>query len=160
DDIEQEIREQNFIDLASYQVKVDAEEVLHFFRHSSLLEQVGLKEVIHGLRFNDNKLIFHETEPNAYLASVIAAFIRNKLIQNKKSFTTETVMSFPDKVELLREAQHIGYRTYLYYIATEDPRINISRIRYRIEAGGHSVPEDKIISRYQRSLDLLFEAIR
>ena len=26
--------------------------------------------------------------------------------------------------------------------------------------GGHSVPEDKIISRYQRSLDLLKEAIQ
>jgi predicted ABC-type ATPase len=26
--------------------------------------------------------------------------------------------------------------------------------------GGHSVPEDKIVSRYQRSLDLLFDAVR
>ena len=26
--------------------------------------------------------------------------------------------------------------------------------------GGHSVPEDKIVSRYQRSLDLLVEAIQ
>ncbi len=69
-------------------------------------------------------------------------------------------MSSPDKVELLRKAQSRGYRTYLYYVATEDPAINISRVRYRVKMGGHSVPEDKIISRYQRSLDLLIEAIQ
>lgn len=59
---------------------------------------------------------------------------------------------------MLRKAQLRGYRTYLYYVATEDPVINISRVKYRVKMGGHSVPEDKIISRYQRSLDLLIEA--
>jgi len=68
-------------------------------------------------------------------------------------------MSFPDKIELLRKAQTRGYRTYLYYVATEDPSINISRVRYRVKMGGHSVPEDKIVSRYKRSLDLLMQAV-
>jgi predicted ABC-type ATPase len=45
-------------------------------------------------------------------------------------------------------------------VATEDPAINISRVQYRVKAGGHSVPEDKIVSRYQRSLDLLLEAVQ
>ena len=99
-------------------------------------------------------------EVNAYFASVAADFIRHKLIEHSKSFTFETVMSFTDKVEFLRKAQSRGYRTYLYYVATEDPVINISRVRYRVKMGGHSVPEDKIVSRYQRSLDLLIEAIQ
>ena len=99
-------------------------------------------------------------EVNAYFASVAADFIRHKLIECSKSFTFETVMSFSDKIELLRKAQSRGYRTYLYYVATEDPAINISRVRHRVKMGGHSVPEDKIVSRYQRSLDLLVEAIQ
>ncbi len=41
-----------------------------------------------------------------------------------------------------------------------NPEINISRVKYRVSQGGHDVPEDKIISRYYRSLDLLFEAIK
>lgn len=69
-------------------------------------------------------------------------------------------MSSPDKVELLRRAQSKGYRTYLYYIATEDPAINIARVRNRVEQGGHDVPLEKIVSRYWRSLDLLLPAIR
>lgn len=69
-------------------------------------------------------------------------------------------MSHPGKVDLLAEAQGAGYRTYLYYVATDDPEINISRVHNRVALGGHSVPDDKVVSRYHRSLDLLMEAIR
>lgn len=69
-------------------------------------------------------------------------------------------MSSPDKVEFLRKAQNRGCRTYLYYVATDDPIINQSRVQIRVNEGGHSVPPDKIISRYHGSLKLLPEAIR
>jgi predicted ABC-type ATPase len=68
--------------------------------------------------------------------------------------------SAPDKSALLREAQARGFRTYLYYIATEDPAINIQRVKNRVAEGGHDVPETKIVARYHRSLGLLAEAIR
>jgi hypothetical protein len=44
--------------------------------------------------------------------------------------------------------------------STEDPQINISRVAHRVKFGGHDVPEDKIASRYHRSLALLMDAIR
>jgi predicted ABC-type ATPase len=69
-------------------------------------------------------------------------------------------MSHPGKVALLEKAQQAGYRTYLYLVATDDPEINGSRVRNRVGLGGHPVPEDKIISRYHRSLALLLEAIK
>lgn len=87
------------------------------------------------------------SEPSCFLAA-------------KVSFTFETVMSSPDKVDFLQKAQQAGFRTYLYFVATEDPEINIARVHHRVETGGHPVPEDKIISRYSRSLNLLFEAVR
>jgi predicted ABC-type ATPase len=34
------------------------------------------------------------------------------------------------------------------------------RVQRRVSLGGHPVPEDKIIARYSRSLDLLVDAIR
>jgi len=160
DEIEKQILDYDCLDLESYQVESTKKEVLDFFINSPLLKTVGLVDNAHSLRFNDGKLSFFNVEVNAYFASVAADFIRHKLIEHSKSFTFETVMSFPDKVELLRMAQLRGYRTYLYYVATEDPVINISRVRYRVKMGGHSVPEDKIVSRYQRSLDLLIEAIQ
>ena len=160
DEIEKEINVRGFLDLDAYQVKAGKQDILNFFNESPLLEKAGCLDKAQLLRFNDNKLSFHEVEGNAYFASVAADFIRQKLIENSKSFTFETVMSFPDKIELLKKAQSRGYRTYLYYVATKDPSINISRVRYRVSRGGHSVPEDKISTRYYRSLDLLADAVR
>ena len=56
----------------------------------------------------------------------------------------------------------VGYFWYNghYFVATDDPIINISRVRNRVRLGGHPVPDDKVIARYGRSLDLLLEAIR
>lgn len=54
----------------------------------------------------------------------------------------------------------MGYRTYLYFIATDDPSINISRVHNRVKLGGHAVPEVRIVQRYHRSLGLLMKAIR
>ena len=71
-------------------------------------------------------------------------------------------MSSADKLQTLAQAQSqsYGFRTYLYYVATEDPFINLSRIQHRVRMGGHKVPEVKVIERYYRSLDLLLGAIR
>lgn len=44
-------------------------------------------------------------------------------------------------------------------MATEDADINVSRVQYRVQIGGHPVAEDKIRSRYVRSLELLPQAV-
>ena len=49
------------------------------------------------------------------------------------SFSFETVFSHPAKIDILRRAFESGYRTYLYFIATETPEINIARIAQRVQ---------------------------
>lgn len=160
DDIEREIKAQGFLDFSAYQVTTTENEVLSFFTNSSFLKSANLLDDAMKLTFDESKLIFANIEVNSYFASVASDFIRNKLLETSTSFTFETVMSSPDKVEFLQKAQQRGFRTYLYYITTEDPIINISRVKNRVEMGGHSVPENKIIERHQRSLDLLFDAVQ
>ncbi len=58
-------------------------------------------------------------------------------------------MTHPSKLDFLREARIAGFRTYLYFVATEDPEINIGRVRARVQKNGHDVAHDKIISRLQ-----------
>ena len=159
DEIEEEIRKSGFLDLSPYGVKTSNEEALNFFRNSSFLKQAGLIDETHNLRFSDNKLLFNNVKVNAYFASVAADFIRHQLLETCDVFTFETVMSSPDKIEFLKKAQKMGCQTYLYYVATEDPLINILRVKSRVINGGHPVPEDKIIARYHRSLDLLVSAV-
>lgn len=160
DDIEKNILESGILDFEAYGVRIEEREVLDFFEHSALLQKAGLVNEASLLQFLDGKLAFAKSGVNSYLASVAADFLRRKLIDLGVSFTFETVMSSPDKVEILNLARSRGFRTYLYYVATEDPLINISRVRHRVLQGGHDVPEDKIISRYDRSLALLLDAIR
>lgn len=159
DEIEKTMKSQGFLSLDAYGITSDAETISGFFADSQLLKKSG-----HGsnprITLRKGILTIDEGDADSYFASVLSDFLRQRLIEQKSSFTFETVMSFKDKVELLKNAQGEGFRTYLYYIATDDPAINIARVNARVEDGGHSVPEDKIVSRYYKSLDLLIDAIK
>ena len=86
--------------------------------------------------------------------------IRHLLLSNKKDFTFETVLSTPRNLDLLRQAKAAGYQIKAVYVLTKDPAVNMERVRQRTAAGGHDVPEDKIVSRYHRSLRNLAELVR
>jgi len=160
DEIEKVIKQFDFLDFDHYQIKTTKEEVITFFENSKLLEKTNIKDELLYLKFNDNKLIFTDLMVNSYYASVCADFIRRKLCNLKVSFTFETVMSSYDKVEFLKEAKKLGYKIYLYFVATKDPLINISRVKNRVLNGGHTVPSEKIESRYYRSLGYLSDAVK
>ena len=159
DEIEKSIRESGVFDLAAWQMKGQSGALIEFLENSPFLRQVGLSGQIQDLRAENEIISFENVAVNAYFASVIADWLRQKLIERRASFTFETVMSSPDKIAFLKTAQASGFRTYLYFVATQDPRINIARVRNRVLQGGHDVPEDKIVARYARSLALLPAAI-
>lgn len=159
DEIEKSIRQVGVIDLNAFEISANDAELQNFLAASSLLAKANLLHQIREIRCEDGRVSFGHIEINSYWASVLVDFIRHKLLDAKISFTFETVMSSPDKVEFIKKAQQQGFRTYLYYVATEDPEINISRVLHRVNTGGHPVPEDKIISRYIGSLGLLFDAV-
>jgi predicted ABC-type ATPase len=160
DEIEKQIKTDNHLDITTFNVQTHAKEILGFFQQSTLIQKSGLAKLAAQLSFEDQKLIFTGITVNSYFASVAADFLRVKLMEKKFTITLETVMSSPQKINLLEQARISGYRTYLYYVATNDPSINISRVSNRVAQGGHDVPKEKIITRYHRSLDLLFEAIK
>lgn len=159
DEIEKTLKANAALDLADFELSATQEEIQSFLAQSGLLARQGLCDEAKGLSLVGGVLRFGTVKPDSYYASVLADFIRQKLLAAGISFTFETVMSFPDKVEFLRKAREKGFRTYLYFVATEDPEINIDRVRHRVSTGGHTVDEDKIVSRYAKSLDLLFDAV-
>ena len=67
-------------------------------------------------------------------------------------FTMETVLSTPRNINLLHRAKEQGYHIICFYVLTFDPEINVRRVAERVARGGHDVPEEKIRSRYERSL--------
>ncbi len=108
---------------------------------------------------NDNNIRF-EGSLHSYIAADIADFIRYQLLKSGASFIFETVFSSETKLQIIKDAKQLGYRVYLYFITTEDPDINVGRVANRVSEGGHAVPEEKIRSRYYRSLGLLRKAAK
>lgn len=151
DEIEKILRTTGKLDLAAFKVQSADTGLMTYLHNSILLKKTGLLRELDNLSCIDGVIDFGTVEVNSYFASVIASYIREQLLENNVSFTFETVMSSPDKVEFLQKARDKGFRTYLYFVATEDPQINISRVAHRVRVGGHPVPEEKIIARYYRT---------
>jgi len=160
DEIEKTVRRTGRLDLREFETGADAETLKHFLREHPLLRRAGPDTDADRLEVREDTIGFGGVAVNSYHASVLADFIRHRLMEAGRSFTFETVMSSRDKVEFLRKAKAAGYRTYLYFIATEDPQINVSRVKFRARNGGHAVPEDKIRERYGKSLALLNDALK
>lgn len=92
-------------------------------------------------------------------AAKIATDMRNKCLAEHRDFTFETVLSTPRNLELLKLARENDYFIKCYYVLTDSPDINVVRVVHRVKNGGHSVPEDKIRARYERTLALVPELI-
>jgi predicted ABC-type ATPase len=160
DDIALQLRNHSF-SYDYYGVEPNLTDFLLFAEKSGLLIQ-GLNSSVlkKVLDFsNPKKIILKDLVYNERIAQLFAAYFRDRLLCLGRKMTFETVFSHPSKLDFMREAISQGYRVYLYFVATEDPSINVYRVKeVRVKEHGHDVPEDKIRSRYHRCLDLLFEA--
>lgn len=161
DEIEKTIRETGGLPLADFEVQSTDQALRSFLGASVLLARLRLLPLVNRLQLDEEaqRIDFIDVPVNSYWASVLSDFLRQCLLATHTSFTFETVMSSADKVAFFCQARAAGFRTYLYYVATEDPTINVERVRQRVANGGHGVSEDKIRSRYQRSLQLLPNAV-
>ena len=89
---------------------------------------------------------------DSYTIALLAGFLQSEHLRQGVSFSQETVFSHMSKIDALRVARAAGFRTYLYFVATESPEINVARVENRAALGGHSVPREKIESRFAASV--------
>lgn len=88
-------------------------------------------------------------------AAVKAEELRERMINDKKDFTFETVLSTDRNLLLLQKAKEQGYFVRGIYVLTSNVDINVARVQAREALGGHGVPEEKIRSRYDKALALI-----
>lgn len=88
-------------------------------------------------------------------AAVKAEELRERMINDKKDFTFETVLSTNRNLLLLQKAKEKGYFVRGIYVLTSNVDINVARVQAREALGGHGVPEEKIRSRYDKALALV-----
>ena len=160
DEIEKLLVKQHFLHVSDYQLHVSQTDFAAFLASGQTAVGEQTSEVL-GVRITENIVVVRPgAVVNSYLAATVADFLRHQLLAAGVSFTFESVMSHRSKLEFLRLATSRGYRTYLYYIATETPAVNVARVSNRVSKGGHGVSTAKIVSRYAKSLALLVEAMQ
>ena len=112
DEIEKSIRQSGYLNLSDFNIRLDSDiEALQHLSQSTLLARANLVNEVGKLSCRDGRLDFSSVAVNSYYASAISDFIRNKLLEARISFTFETVMSSPDKVDFLAKAKAHGFRT-------------------------------------------------
>jgi predicted ABC-type ATPase len=161
DEIEKALKEKSLINLPSiYGLTLEDELFTRFLLNEgkSWVEKAKEEGSSISIRSSNGMLLVHEN-PSPYDAALAADFIRLQLLNKGETFTFETVLSHPSKINFLQQSLKAGFKNYLYFICTVDPVINIERVSQRVALGGHTVPEDKIVKRYNESLKVLHQII-
>ena len=96
----------------------------------------------------------------AYTAAKKADLQRENLLEALESMAFETVMSHPSKVEFIQKAKNAGYYVQLVFVCLSSSELSFQRVSQRVQRGGHNVPREKIIARYDRVMALLPAALQ
>ena len=80
---------------------------------------------------------------------------RRRFREQGASYAFETVLSHPSTLLDIQQVQVTGYQVTLLFVTTANPEINVWRVAGRVLQGGHDVPQERIRSRYHRTMSLL-----
>lgn len=106
---------------------------------------------------NPDEIAKHEfgdwNSPDAVRKAVVRAQnLREDCLRERKSLLIETVFSAPDKLDFIKRVKAADFFIRFFFIGTDGPHINAARVARRVMDGGHDVPINKIISRYNQSI--------
>ena len=83
---------------------------------------------------------------------VLLAEIKDK-IQKGDSFAFESTLSGLTYASIIKEAKRQGYKIIIYFVFLNKVSLNISRIKKRVEQGGHHIPTNTVRRRHLRCFE-------
>ncbi len=81
----------------------------------------------------------------------------DELASAKVDFSFETTLATRTYAKRLKSLQNIGYSVCIIYIWLSSESFAIERVKARVEAGGHNIPEETIRRRYEQGRRYFFE---
>lgn len=160
DEIEKLFDTVGFVKLDDFNITNAPDSLIDDYLQISTLQNPYSPEIIQDLIFLENNCLKLRGKSSPLLGMIVSDLIREELLKRGNSFTMETVFSHPDKVAFMQRAKDKEYKVYFYFVSTANPEINIKRVEGRVAAGGHDVPKDKIVNRYYRTMENLYEAVK
>ncbi len=103
----------------------------------------------------------HIPDPAARMRAALAwaDAQRQDLLQNGRSFITETTFSNPARVALLAQARTLGFEVVLYGLSLDEPELLLQRVAQRALKGGHPVPPHTVLESHARCVGNLRQAV-
>ncbi|MDP2744136.1 MAG: AAA family ATPase [Dehalococcoidia bacterium] len=86
----------------------------------------------------------------------------DELARARDDFAFESTLAGRSAYRLLTGLVRLGYDVHIFYLWLPSPDLAVARVRRRVEAGGHDVPEPVIRRRFWRSLvnfDRLYQSV-
>ena len=78
------------------------------------------------------------------------------LFRRKEDFGIETTLATRTLLKTISQAQEEGYTVTLMYFWLNSPDLAVARVKARVEAGGHNIPEETVRRRYDMGLKYFF----
>lgn len=83
----------------------------------------------------------------------------NFCLENNISFTQETTLAGHRTERTLKQARKQGYYITMYYIGLNSKEESILRIANRVRKGGHNIPEEDVVRRFENRITSLSKVI-
>lgn len=93
------------------------------------------------------------------LGSLINESQINSSIEKGINFTQETTLSGSKTLRTIKQAREHDYYIRLYYIGVNSAQESIKRISNRVEKGGHDIPTEDVLRRYNKRFDNLIAVL-
>ena len=79
------------------------------------------------------------------------------LLKEGETFAFETTLATRSYIKLIQRAQKRGYFVTLLFFSLSTPEQAIARVAKRVSLGGHNIPTEVILRRYDAGLQNLFQ---
>lgn len=74
------------------------------------------------------------------------------LAERGVTFAFETTLASRTFLNFLTKCKDMGYEINILYLWLQNSEIAITRVKSRVDQGGHDIPKDVIVRRYHRSI--------
>ena len=123
--------------------------------YSLLPEMLDCSEFVNSDEFAKSLSPFHPENASIQASRYMLLKIRY-LLKKRSDFAVETTLATRTLLKTVRMAQAAGYSVTLLYFWLNSPELAIERVKARVEAGGHNIPEETVKRRYHVGIDYFF----
>ena len=123
--------------------------------YSLLPEMLDCKEFVNSDEFAKGLSPFDPSKASIQASRLMLMKIRY-LLKKHEDFAVETTLATRTLLKIVKSAQAAGYTVTLLYFWLNSPDLAVERVRARVEAGGHNIPEETIRRRYNTGIYYFF----